>query len=116
MKYSKPEEELIFEMKRSIINEFRYKNKKPEYNFVSIFGSPEMSIDVYTLQEAFRVGMSFEEKKIIRKYSFEDLFSQALVELFSEELIDFVDSKTVIMFDKGEDMFIIPDRWYKKQE
>ncbi len=115
MEYSKQEKNLIYEMKKSIINEFRYKNKKPEYNFVTIFGAPDMSIDVDSLQEAFRVGMSDEEKKIIREYNKWDLFSQALVELFEEELIEFIDTKTVCMTKDGEDMFIIPDRWYKKR-
>lgn len=116
MEYSKQEKDLIHEMKKSIINEFRYQNKKPEYDFVTIFGAPDMSIDLDSLQEAFRVGMSNEENKIIRKYNKLDLFSQALAELFEEELINFIDSQTVCMTKKGEDMFIIPDRWYKKHD
>lgn len=114
MEYSKQEKDLIYEMKRSIINEFRYQNKKPEYDFITMFGAPDMPIDVDSLQEAFRVGMSEKERKIIRKYDKLDLFSQALAELFEEELIKFIDSKTIRMTEKGEDMFIIPDRWYKK--
>ena len=114
MEYTKQEKTFIYEMKKSIINEFRYKNKKPEYDFVTIFGAPDMSIDVDSLQEAFRVGMSEKEKKTIRKLNKIDLFNQALAELFQEDLIEFIDSKTVGMTKKGEDMYIIPDRLYKK--
>ena len=114
MEYSEQEKGIIYEMKRSIINEFRYQNKKSENNIVTIWGAPDMSMDVGTLKEAFRVGMSHDEKKNIRKYNAADLFNQALVDLFEEDLIVFIDEKTVGMTDKGEKLYIIPDRWYKK--
>jgi len=114
MEYSNQETKIIYEMKRSIINEFRYRYNNSDIGFLANFVEPDMSIDVDSLQEAFRIGMSYEEKKNIRKYNFGDLFNQTLVELFGEELIEFKDSKTVVMTDKGENVFIIPDKWYTK--
>ena len=116
MEYSKQEKNIIYEMKRSIINEFRYQDKKPEANIVTIWGAPDMSIDISTLKEAFRIGMSYDEEKNIRKYNSADLFNQALVELFGEDLIEFIDKKIVSMTEKGEELFIIPDKWYKKNK
>ena len=114
MEYSKQEIKLIYEMKKSIINEFRYYYKNYDIGFLANFIEPDMSIEIDSLQDAFRIGMSYQEKQIIRKYNFSDLFDQALVELFVEELIQFKGSKAVVITDKGEDMFIIPDMWYKK--
>jgi hypothetical protein len=113
MEYTKQEQTLIYEMKKIIINEFRYANKEPEREMLFIWGLPDITQDIEDLQDAFRMGMSDNERKIIRKYDFDDLFSQALVELFDEELIEFIDKDTVGMTEKGEEKFIIPDRLYK---
>ncbi len=112
MQYSKQELELIYKMKRVIINEFRYLYDDHDDIFVPLafLGEPDLSIDIIDLQDAFKMGMSNEDKVIIRKYNFLDLFNQALVELFEEEIIEFEDSETIVVTDKGENMFIIPDK------
>ena len=69
-------------MKRSIINEFRYRYSNSDIGFLANFVEADMSIDIDSLQEAFRMGMSDQEKRNLRKYKFLDLFDQALVELF----------------------------------
>ena len=75
----------------------------------------EMSIEIHYLLEAFQMGMSDKEKnKIILKYDQLDLFNQALSELYIEELIEFKNDNTILITNKGEEMFIIPNRWYKK--
>ncbi len=114
MNYSDQEIKIIYEIKKSIINEFRYKYNGTDIGFLANFIEPDMSINCNSLKEAYRIGMSHKEKQILRKYQFRDLFNQALAELFSEELINFEKNKNVVMTDKGENMFIIPDRWYKK--
>ncbi len=73
---------IIYEMKRSIINEFRYRYSNSDIGFLANFVEADMSIDIDSLQEAFRMGMSDQEKRNLRKYKFLDLFDQALVELF----------------------------------
>jgi len=113
MNYSKQEAQFIYEMKKSIINEFRYLNSNTDLGFLGIFVEPDMSIDIDSLQHAFKIGMSHDEKKKISKLNFVDLFNQAIGELFSEGLISFRDSTTIIMTEQGEKMYIIPDRWYK---
>jgi hypothetical protein len=111
MEYSTQETKIIYEMKRSIINEFRYLNHKSDID-LPFFIEFDMSIDIESLQHAYKVGMSYAEKKEIKKYDFKDLFDQAICELFNEELIDFKDNKTVIVTELGENMYIFPDRWY----
>ncbi len=114
MEYSNQEIEIIYQMKRSIVNEFRYHYNSTDINSLPNFIEPDWTISVKRLQVAFLIGMSTQEKKIIRKYKWMDMFNQALVELFSEEIINFIDSKTIVMTSKGENMFINPCRWYTK--
>ena len=116
MEYSNQETKIIYEMKRSIINEFRYRYSNTDIGFLANFVEPDLSIDVDSLQEAFRMGMSDQEKRNLRKYKFLDLFDQALVELFHEGFVSFRDSKIVVMTDKGETTFIFPDRWYTRTD
>ena len=71
MEYSNQEAKIIYEMKRSIINEFRYRYNNSNIGFIANFVEPDVSIDVESLQEAFRIGMSYEEKKNIRKSIFQ---------------------------------------------
>jgi hypothetical protein len=114
MNYSDQEIKIIYEIKKSIVNEFRYKFNNTDIGFLANYIEPDMSITINSLKEAFRIGMSHQEKQTLRKYKFGDLFNQALYELFSEEIINFVDNRRVVMTDKGENMFIVPDRWYKQ--
>jgi len=115
MEYSNQELKIIYEIKRSIINEFRYLYKKSsDFDHLAHIMVHDDFIDVKDLKFAFRIGMSSEEKKILRKFKFLDLFNQALAELFAEGLIEFIDTKKVAMTEKGDDMYIIPDKWYKK--
>jgi len=113
MNYLKQETQFIYEMKKSIVNEFRYLYSSTDLGFLGILVEPDMSIDIDSLQHAFKIGMSHDERKKISKLKFVDLFNQAIGELFSEGLINFRDSATVIMTERGENMYIIPDKWYK---
>ncbi|MEA1925719.1 MAG: hypothetical protein U9M90_00530 [Patescibacteria group bacterium] len=111
MNYLDQKIKIIYEIKKSIINEFRYNTT--DIGFLANLIEPDVSITINSLKEAFRIEMSHQEKQILRKYKIRDLFNQALAELFSEQLINFVDNRRVVMTEKGENMFIVPDRWYK---
>ena len=60
---------IIYEIKRSIINEFRYRYSNYDIGFLANFVEPDMSIDVDSLQEAFRIGLSDQDKlNLVEKY------------------------------------------------
>ena len=115
MEYSQQEKQLLFEMKKSIINEFRYHYQRCD-KFSIPFVEPDLSIDIEDLQEAFQIGMSNHEKQMLRRYDFEELFSEALGKLFIEELIEFQDRQSVIVSQKGVEMFIDQDKTYQQSE
>jgi hypothetical protein len=113
MEYSQQEKQLLFEMRKSIINEFRYHHLKCN-KFLIPFVEPDFSIDIESLQEAFQVGMSHNEKQMLQHYNFDELFSEALGKLFLEELIEFQDRQTIIVSPKGVKKFIDPDKIYQQ--
>jgi hypothetical protein len=109
MEYSSQEIEIIYQMKRSIVSEFRYHYIKSDNNaFGHIFYESDFSLSIKHLKDAYRLGMSTQEKKILRKYKWMQLFNQALFELFTELIINYSDAKTVFMTNKGEEM--LPNR------
>ena len=101
MSYSKSEKQFIFDMKRSIVNEFRYHK-----NFFS--GIEELE----HLEESFLLCLSEKEKKILKKLNFNELFSQALCELNCEEIIEFINDKEITITDLGFQRFVFPDKLY----
>ena len=104
MEYSSQEIEIIYQMKRSIVSEFRYHYIKSDSNaFGHIFYESDFSLSIKHLKDSYRLGMSTQEKKILRKYKWMQLFNQALFELFTEQIINYSDAKTVFMTNKGEE-------------
>ena len=67
MEYSDQEQQLIHEMKKSIVNEFRYFYRQYDIGFLANFVAPDMTLEIESLQEAFRVGMSETEKQMAGK-------------------------------------------------
>ncbi|MCI5167667.1 MAG: hypothetical protein D3903_16645 [Candidatus Electrothrix sp. GM3_4] len=114
MKKNSQQQYIIDEMKKSIINEFRYHYQDYDIGFLANFVPHEMFLEIEELQEAYQIGMSEKEKQMIEGANMSDLFRKALGELFLEKIIIFKDSSTVAVTKKGEDMFIVPDRMYKK--
>ncbi|MCP4652849.1 MAG: hypothetical protein GY858_05640 [Candidatus Omnitrophica bacterium] len=112
-KNSQQQQYIIDEMKKSTINEFRYHYQNYDIGFAANFVPHEMFLEIEDLQEAFEIGMSEKEKQMIEGDNMSDLFREALGELFLEKIIMFKDSSTVAVTQKGEDMFIVPDRMYK---
>ena len=101
MSYSKLEKQFIFDMKRSIINEFRYHKEL-------LSGIEELE----HLEESFLLCLSEKEKKTLQKLNFVELFSQALCELNCEEIIEFINDKEIAITDLGNQRFIFPDKLY----
>ncbi len=101
MSYSKSEKQFIFDMKRSIVNEFRYHKDL-------LFGIE--GID--HLRGSYLICSSEKEKKTLRNANFSELFSQALCELNYEEIIEFINDKEIAITDLGYQRFIVPDELY----
>jgi len=102
MSYSKVEEQFIFDIKRSIVNEFRYHKEL-------LFGIEEID----HLSESYLICMSEKEKGLMLNLNFIDLFSSALRELNYEGIIEFIDDRTIAISELGFQRFIVPDKMYE---
>ena len=94
MSFSISEKQFIFDMKRSIVNEFRYHKD-------FLFGIEEID----HLRESFLICLSEKEKEMLQKLNFIDLFGQALCELNYEEIIEFINDKEIAITDLGFERF-----------
>ena len=106
MKYSNHKKNIIFKMKITIVNEFKYCYGRSDIGFLANFVEPDTTLDVDSLQEACQIGIDSQLINGLRKSEFLDLFNEALAELFTENIIKFLNSKTVMMTSNGENMFI----------
>ena len=105
MKYSNNDKYIIFDMKVTIINEFKYHFKNYE-NLHSVFFEPSMNLSFDDLKETCELCLPSKVKDNLEKGDFINLFNESLFELFSENFIEFGSNKIVMLTSKGEKMFI----------
>ena len=105
MEYSNNEKHIIFDMKITIVNEFKYHFKNNE-NLYSVFFEPDMSLSFNDLKETCELCLPSKIKYNLEKSDFLNLFNESLFELFSENIIEFGNKKIVMLSEKGEKMFI----------
>jgi len=104
MKYSKKEKELILDIKKSNINEFRYHSRGGWYNGVE---------EICDLEEAFLVGLNTREDELLKTLDFADLSNEALYELNSEGIIAFINNKEIVITKLCIEKYIFPDKMYE---
>ena len=105
MKYSNNNKYIIFDMKITIVNEFKYHFKSYE-NLHSIFFEPDMNLSFDDLKETCELCLPSKIKDNLEKSDLLNLFNESLFELFSENFIEFGSNKIVMLTSKGEKMFI----------
>ena len=113
MEYSEQENNIIFKMKTTIVNEFKYRHATGvDISFLACFSDLDMEIGIDSLCEACRVGIDYQLIDNLRKKQLQDLVGEALVELFSEDIIRFPSNESVALTSKGEKMFIEDNMLY----
>lgn len=106
MKYSKDDKYVIFKMKITIVNEFKYCYNRSDTLGLALFIEPDTTLEFDSLKEACEIGIDRQLIDNLSKSKFLDLFNEALVELFAENIIKFVSDKILMMTESGEEMFI----------
>lgn len=100
-------------MEITIVNEFKYRHAtRDDICFLAYFSDPDMEIDIESLHEACEIGIDYNLINNIQKSQFKELVGEALVELYSEDIIRFPSSESVTLTTKGENMFIVDNMLY----
>jgi hypothetical protein len=105
MKYLDDKEEIIYDMKITIVNEFKYHFQESE-DLCSIFFKPNMSLSFDDLKETCKLCLPFRMKDNLKKSDLLNLFNESLFELFLENIIEFGSNEMIMLTQKGETMFI----------
>lgn len=93
-------------MKITIVNEFKYCYNRSDTFGLALFIEPDTTLEFDSLKEACEIGIDRQLIDNLSKSKFLDLFNEALVELFAENIIKFVTDKILMMTESGEEMFI----------
>ena len=84
-------------MKITIVNEFKYCYGRSDIGGLAMFIEPDTTLEFDSLKKSCEIGIDHQLIDNLSKSKFLDLFNEALVELFSENIIKPEDERTVFI-------------------